>query len=538
MSAQILAHHSKAELDKYGSSRCLDILEKVSTANTKLLTKAELEDKWDYFVACVGKISGTITKDDLKKAGNLLCGITETYIKELDADALDEYASVIQKCSLGKDERQALANNYVSKMGITSGSSMTSSAVVSLGSAVANLPSSILDTIPDETISDLSETIMKSFKEKEESDKEREKSGFKSDVKDADKQTYKTLKIAVATKILSAKESLTSSNSGLTGRKRRSTASLTCSDLQAIGTSGLAALTTTQISNLDDQEFIDCAETLGSVTDYSDAQETALLAVAMRSTVWGDPSTWSATNVYNAGVICQSLTESQIGTLTLDLDAVSRLGQFDGWDSLKKIAVYQRWLALEKGSDSSTITSSELRSLGHVTCGAETGHINVIQSSVYQSAADAVGELTSCEDTQLQAFAALAKATYGSDITTWDTTVITNVGIVIGGLTANEISTLSETQIDSVDANHISYIPDTTFTGFTVTQINTFSTSQAQSTTASQRAALTSAQLTALETVAALSWTVSSDSGVAVVTGSWVLMLATLVLGTFFNQNV
>ncbi|XP_033754416.1 uncharacterized protein LOC117337512 [Pecten maximus] len=535
MSAQILAHHSKAELDKYGSSRCLDILEKISTANTKLLTKAELKDKWDYFVSCVGKITGTITKEDLKKAGNLLCGITEAYITVMDADALDEYASVIQKCSLGKDARQALANNYVSKMAITSGASMTSSAVVSLGTAVANLPSSILDTIPDQTLSDLSETIMKSFKEKEESDKEREKSGFKSDVEDTDKTTYKALKIGIATKILSAKESIATSASGLSGRKKRSTASLTCSDLQAIGTSGLSALTTSQISNLDDQEFIDCAETLGSVTDFSDAQETALLAVAMRSTVWGDPSTWAATDVYNAGVICQAMTETQIGTLTLDLDAVSRLGQFSGWESLKKKAVYQRWLTLEKGSDSSTITSSELRSLGHVTCGAETGHINVILSSVYQSAADAVGELTSCEDTQLQAFAILAKAAYGSDITLWDTTVITNVGIVIGGLSANEISTLSETQIDALDANHITYIPDTTFTGFTVAQINTFSTTQAQSTTVSQRAALTADQLTALETVAAMSWTIA-DSGVGMVTASWMMILVTLMFGSYFNK--
>ncbi|XP_069122944.1 platelet binding protein GspB-like [Argopecten irradians] len=535
MSAQILAHHSKAELDKYGASRCLDILEKISTANTKLLTKAELKDKWDYFVACVGKTIGTITKDDLKKAGNLLCGITKAHIEVLDSDALDEYASVIQKCSLDEEDRQALVDIYVSKMGITSGASLTSSAVVSLGTTVANLPSSILNTIPDQTISDLSETIMKSFKEKEESDKEREKSGFKSDIKDADKATYKRLKIGIATKILSAKESIATTTSGLAGRRKRSTASLTCSDLQAIGTSGLSALTTTQISNMNDQEYIDCAETLGSVTDYSDDQETALLALAMRSTVWGDPSTWAATDVYNAGVICQAMTESQIGTLTLDLDAVSRLGQFSGWDSLKKKALYQRWLTLEKGGDSSTITSSELRSLGHVTCGAETGHINVIQSSVYQNAADAVGEVTSCEDTQLQAFAALAKAAYGSDVTQWDTTVITNVGIVIGGLTASEISTLSETQIDAVEANHITYIPDTTFTGFTVAQISTFSTTQAQSTTINQRAALDSAQLAALEAVAAMTWT-TADSGVGMPTANLLVMLFTVICCTLFNK--
>ena len=50
----------------------------------------------------------------------------------------------------------------------------------------------------------------------------------------------------------------------------------------------------------------------------------------------------------------------------------------------------------------------------------------------YRSAADAVGEVTSCSDGQLSSFITLAKSAYGSDITTWDSTTITNIGIVIG----------------------------------------------------------------------------------------------------------
>lgn len=65
-------------------------------------------------------------------------------------------------------------------------------------------------------------------------------------------------------------------------------ASLKCTDLTSIGASGLSALTTTQISNIQDQDFLDCAELLGSVTDWSDAQKEALVAVAKRSTVRKD----------------------------------------------------------------------------------------------------------------------------------------------------------------------------------------------------------------------------------------------------------
>ena len=62
--------------------------------------------------------------------------------------------------------------------------------------------------------------------------------------------------------------------------------SLTCSDLQSLGSSGLSSLTTTQISNLADQEFIDCADLLGTPSDYSDDQKEALATVAKRSTVY------------------------------------------------------------------------------------------------------------------------------------------------------------------------------------------------------------------------------------------------------------
>ena len=48
-----------------------------------------------------------------------------------------------------------------------------------------------------------------------------------------------------------------------------------------------------------------------------------------------------------------------------------------------------------------------------------------------RSAADAVGEVTSCGDDQLTSFAALAKAAY-NDVTTWDSTTVSIVGVIIG----------------------------------------------------------------------------------------------------------
>eukprot|EP00105_Crassostrea_gigas_P019923 XP_011438564.1 PREDICTED: uncharacterized protein LOC105336077 [Crassostrea gigas] len=276
--------------------------------------------------------------------------------------------------------------------------------------------------------------------------------------------------------------------------------------MTSIGASGLSALTTTQISNIQDQDFLDCAELLGSVTDWTVAQKEALVAVAKRSTVWNTPSTWATSSVYSAGSFVAGLTTSEINTLAINLDAVSRMGTFSDWTDSKKQAVFDRWLSYEKSSNAATITSSELRSLGHLTCGASTSHIASIQSTVYRASADTVGEVTTCSEFQLQQWVAHAKTEYGSDVTLWDSATITSVGIVIGGLTSTEVSTLTESQIDSIAASDISYIPPTAFAGFTTAQINTFDPAQAQASTTSQRAALSADQLSALSSVAGVSY--------------------------------
>ncbi|XP_060071514.1 uncharacterized protein LOC132551390 [Ylistrum balloti] len=520
ISPQLLLMHSKDELSKYGTHVCTDVVGSFQSVDyTKLLTKAELQDKWKYFLACQGKqTTGIISEDELNMAGNLLCGINEEGISRINGTAIEATIKMMDECTtLGKAERYAALSLYTSVKQINNGMQIKATTLRDLGTLASHLPKDVLDTIPYEILAESAPSSMETIKEKKNSLDVRSKAGFKNDRSADEQETDKKLERYFEEKCATAFEMTADTNSR---RKRRSTASLTCTDMQLLGTTGLSALTITQISNLDDQEFIDCTETLGSVTDYTTAQKDALLAVATRGTVWGDPSSWLPTDIYAAGVVCQAMTPEQITTLNLDLDTVSRLGQFDGWDTLKKKAVFDRWLSLHKSADSSTITSSELRSLGHIICGADTSQINNIPVSIYQGAVDSIGELTSCEKSQLQAFVILAKTAYGSDVTAWDSTVITNIGTSIGGLSTGEIGRLTALQIDAIDPNHVTYISDTIFSGFTVSQINTFSPAQAQSTTSTQRSKLTSSQLNALSTVASINWS-ASDSGVAMVTTTW-----------------
>ncbi|XP_033750038.1 uncharacterized protein LOC117334488 [Pecten maximus] len=65
ISPQILLMHSKDELNKYGTQVCTDIVGSFQSVDFKeLLTKAELQDKWDYFLACKVSIFVRIAFND------------------------------------------------------------------------------------------------------------------------------------------------------------------------------------------------------------------------------------------------------------------------------------------------------------------------------------------------------------------------------------------------------------------------------------------------------------------------------------------
>ncbi|XP_022314636.2 uncharacterized protein LOC111119099 [Crassostrea virginica] len=504
MAPQILAMLSKVTLKKFGTANCDAVVQRLAEADDKKLTKDELKEKFEFIKECKGKTSGTLTADDLTEAGNTLCGMDSAAPDRMDADALEKIAPILQKCNLDPSTRQKIASNIVSKMSLTDTSQITSSGFMVLGNFITELSDTQLASMDKDTVSDVTDKVMESFKDSEETRKERKKNAVSKEAESSEESSFKQGKKKLVEFVIGVKEAIGARQAS--GRRRRSTASLKCTDLTSIGASGLSALTTTQISNIQDQDFLDCAELLGSVTDWSDAQKEALVAVAKRSTVWNTPSTWATSSVYSAGSFLAGLTTSEINTLSINLDAVSRMGTFSDWSDSKKQAVFSRWLAYEKSSDASTITSSELRSLGHMTCGASTSHISAIPSSVYKASADTVGEVTTCSEFQLQQWITHAKTEYGSDVTLWDSATITNVGIVIGGLTATEISTLSASQIDSIAAYDISYIPPTAFSGFTTTQIYTFDPSQAQASTSSQRSALGADQLSALSSVAGVSY--------------------------------
>jgi len=283
-------------------------------------------------------------------------------------------------------------------------------------------------------------------------------------------------------------------------RSKRSTTSTTCDDLKAMGTS-VTSVSTTDLNTLSNNDFSDCAETLGAMTGWDSEQLQALATKAKAA--WGAVNTWTTEEVRQAGSIIGGLTSSEVSQLDLNSnDAMASIGKH-AFDSMHLSNGFARWLSQAKSGQTGSVTASDLSTIGHFACGATTTHINGFTSSVYSDAASDIGDLTTCESSQLGAYATKAKAAFGQDVTTWTTTTVTTVGAVIGGLPKSDLAKLSSDQIAVISTSSMEQIPPSNFAGFTTSQLEGLTTSQANAVTAEQQNALSTSQRNALQTAGA-----------------------------------
>lgn len=56
--------------------------------------------------------------------------------------------------------------------------------------------------------------------------------------------------------------------------------------------------------------------------------------------VWGDPANWNSSNIQEAAVIVEGLSLAEINQMSFDLNAASKLGEFDVWSDDKVLIKY------------------------------------------------------------------------------------------------------------------------------------------------------------------------------------------------------
>jgi len=460
--------------------------------------------------------AATLDDNDVRDLGSLACGLEEKDVKKLTKDALQKNLYKLQKCAFARKVGKALFDRAKSQI---SDLLSTKDNLLTCGALLKHAAQADLDKIDDDVMSEATPDLVTADEEQDKARAKRDKGGHKDEESKTDRDEAKKGKKRVAAKALSA---LKKASSDL--RKKRSTTSTTCDDLKAMGSSA-TSVSATDLGTLSNADFSDCAETLGALTGW-DTDQLQTLATKAKA-AWGAVNTWTTEQVRQAGSIIGGLASSEISTLDLNSnDAMASIGKH-AFDSMQLSAGFERWLSQAKSGSTSTVTASELSTVGHFACGATTTHINGFSSSVYSDAASSIGALTTCESSQLGAYATKAKTAFGSDVTSWTTGTISTMGAVIGGLAKTDLAQLSSDQISAISPASIEQIPPSNFAGFTTTQLSGLTTSQANAVTAQQQNALSAEQRTSL-TSAGATYKVT-DSGAAHVHVSIMLMLTMLV---------
>ncbi|CAH1795263.1 unnamed protein product [Owenia fusiformis] len=490
--SQFFKFFNASDLRKLPQQRCYDILSGMGREDFSKVRRSQLTELKNFALSCKNKEDGnsSITTDDMMLIGDIACGMEEKDVARFSVEAITDMLFKWQaRCVIQPHIVRALLNKVKMTLNISAGD-LTQKEMVQLGAFMTYLEPSDFAQLNRTEVRKAIPRLMKQFQAFEGMRKLREHN-YVMDLNSTETADLLAGRDAIYGAIL---DGITSDGQS---RKKRSGSSLTCSEIKMLDDAA-AQMTTTQLSNLADSDFVDCAATMGSNEGWSQEQKVALSEVAGRETVWGSHSTWDNDDIAKAGIMTQGLSAANIAMLNItSVDTLASLGQYSGWEATQLEAGFTAFLTNTKGGSIGSVDSTDLGSMGEFGCGATVSEIGSM-STAYAEASSDVGSLTSCSSEQQAAYATLAVSAFGSNVTAWSESDVASVGNMVGGLSESDLTKLTETQIQAMSPASVSSIPAAKFSALSATQVGAMSSSQAASISADQQANMNSDALSAL----------------------------------------
>ncbi|KAL3876172.1 hypothetical protein ACJMK2_034043 [Sinanodonta woodiana] len=301
----------------------------------------------------------------------------------------------------------------------------------------------------------------------------------------------------------------------LNSRRKRAVASFTCTHIKAMGEAFAKEATIDEVNAIQNSEFTSCLQTISSMSGWSSDLLTALLAKSVQ--ILGDVCNMTTDEFVSLNYISTALSAEKISCLPLDSDdIVAAIGQYSTWSSSQLSLLASSYMTLRSLADLENITTTEITSLGHILCGFTTEILASIPPSIIGASGQAIGKLEQCPTAQLQAIKQLASqvSAYGP-VANWTAADVSELGIVLAGLTGDEIQQLSSAAIEGIEADIIPKIPPNVLAAMTIAQLAKFSDIQTASITVAQKAAMSAAKKAGLPNLKAvyLSNKAMMDSG-------------------------
>ncbi|XP_033631187.1 stereocilin-like [Asterias rubens] len=486
VTGQLLKEFSMEELAGIPESHCEMVYSEIGREDLIGLKRDKRRALASDSLKCLDKETSTIEQDTIDIIGNLVCDLDEDALRRLSAAVFTDNLYNIQKCCLDINQLEVIGEKLIQDIG--SPNRWTTDTISDTGPLLVSLSQQEIQNLDDSEFSLVAEDVMLRFAEY----KERWQQYCDVDLRSEDISRREEGFVAVAIK---AKDAFVAAAAVAKRRKRNPTYSPTCNEIESLG-EGNVAWTVEELQAMTVNTFDSCGYALGEVSGFSQAQLMAVIEKA--KSAWGEAALMAADQVSQLGYLASGFTASEINQLNLtEIDTVYAIAQYNIYTAEQLSAGVGRYLELS-GSSMASLDSLDLTALGNFLCGLTVQQMQEISSDAYMEAANAIGDLQSCDTSQWAILLAKAVEGYGS-ITTWMPEVYSEVGSVIAGFSSQELSSLSDASLAGIKPHAISLIePQTLAAGWNPTQLTVLDRLQAEAITPEQLAALSQDQRNAL----------------------------------------
>ncbi|XP_040019673.2 stereocilin [Gasterosteus aculeatus] len=271
---------------------------------------------------------------------------------------------------------------------------------------------------------------------------------------------------------------------------------------EILHTTSPSAWTPNSLLSMSSSAFSNCLELMGRDPFLVSYQRSQVLQKVKR--IHGAVPSFSQSVISQLGGLAMGLSPEELSGLRLaERSSIAALGAVRAWSNRQLSALFAAVLNSTQQSPSQ-LDSSTLVAMGHIVCGAKTTEMSYFNPLEFSKAVLWLGQLRlSCSEEQLLALVELLtnQLAFGS-MSSWDTAVFIEIGVLAAGLPDMAMSALVREQIEGITPAAVSMIPPDKFSVvFHQRQISMFSYEQAAAVTVEQLSALSDIQRTALAMV-------------------------------------
>lgn len=494
-----LLHLNASQFEAMAAEVCSSVCQKLGYCGRfQCISPVIQSNMLQACLSCKNLGNQAMTDTDFAELGPYLVSQMSTSQWNLvPSDVIKNNLVFFKSMCLNMDMRVAVSELLLRVIG-RSASAYTSQIVNALGGALRLLPKSLLDSIDQATLAELSFDVMEELKPKiEENIQMKECCERWFNETDAEDLKNITLDFLVSWKNAIFAQPVPVANQT---RKRRSTNSWDCNLIRSMPELFLTA-TTEEIAAMNNTEFLDCRVDIGALTALTTEQRTALLAKAKQALNKTDLCLVDPEELAGLGVIVSTMSVSELSCLNLaNVVLTSNMGSIVIWTQEKLNALAARYKTTKSIASLSSLTSYDIGVLGSIMCGFSTSDINTIPAVEFGKSGAYIGKLSMCSVTTLNALKtkAIDPNAYGP-VTLWTAAEVSELQYLIAGLNGSEIQQLSTSALEGLPPDVIPAIPPDVLKMMTSVQLQALTDQQAFSVTAEQKAVMSESQIQLIE---------------------------------------